>query len=415
MASPTASASTALEYSYHQRNLIPGMTGPQPYRYPGMYIGKQYGQPFGDNSSQTPAIQYVQVINGQIETVYTDEELTFGVRNPRSDIFGSGYGFAELEQLITIITSLLNAEAFNRNFFTNGSHPKGILNFKGDNWSPDQLESFRAQFAAQVSGTNNAWRIPITQSEGLEWTNLQMTNNDMQFNSWLEYLIKISCAVYLIDPAEINFDLAGGVQQTPLFESSQEWKLKASRDRGLKPLLKFIAGLINEHVVNIIDDHFIFEFAGLDELTEQEKHEMLKEQIGSYLTLNEGRRSLDLPQIPGGIGDIPLNPTLVQLYQYVDGKIREEKQQQQEAAQQQQMQAQQQQQGQQASQAAGANEDQSVANQEQNTGQPMSQVPGQTSGQAPTSPPPAYVDLMGKGLTEIRFDDWVDFMREKNG
>lgn len=116
--------------------------------------------------------------------------------------------------------------------------------------------SFREQWIAQVAGPSGYWKTPITQSEGLEWVNMQLTNQDMQFNTWIEYLIKVCSAVYLIDPAEINFELKGGVSQTPLFESSQEWKLKASRDRGLKPLLKFIAGLINEHIIDVIDDHF---------------------------------------------------------------------------------------------------------------------------------------------------------------
>ncbi|NJL53703.1 hypothetical protein HC928_00260 [bacterium] len=116
-----------------------------------------------------------------------------------------------------------------------------------------------------------------------------------------------NCAVFLIDPAELNFDMHGGVQQTPLFESSQEWKLKASRDRGLKPMLRFIAKMINDSIVSKIDDHFMFDFMGLDELTEQEKHELRKEQVATYRTLNEIRREEDLPDVEHG--DIVLNPT----------------------------------------------------------------------------------------------------------
>lgn len=122
-----------------------------------------------------------------------------------------------------------------------------------------------------------------------------------------------NCAIFLMDPAELNFDLHGGVQQTPLFESSQEWKLKASRDRGLKPLLRFIAKMINEHVVSKIDDHFVFDFIGLDELTEQEKHTLRTEQVSSYLTLNEVRRSDDLDDLE--YGDMPMNPTYLQAMQ----------------------------------------------------------------------------------------------------
>lgn len=321
IASPERDAGTAHSRTYHQRNTIVGMTGPQPYRYGSLYQGTQYGS----LPDRMETVQYVQLINGQIENVY-GEELAFGIRNPRTDIYIQGYGFGELEQLITIVTALLWAEEYNRRFFTQGAHPKGILNFKGDNWTPDQLEAFKRQWIAQVAGTENAWKTPITQSEGIEWVNMQLTNQDMQFNVWIEYLLKVSCAVFLIDPAEINFDLHGGVQQTPLFESSQEWKLKASRDRGLKPLLRFIAGLINEFIIDKIDDHFVFEFAGLDELTEQEKHEMIKEQIGTYMTLNEARRSLDMPDLEQ-VGDIPMNPTLIQYMQFMDQRAEREEQQ----------------------------------------------------------------------------------------
>jgi hypothetical protein len=40
---------------------------------------------------------------------------------------------------------------------------------------------------------------------------------------------------------------------------------------------------------------------------------MLLAQIGSYMTLNEARRSLDLPDLP--YGDVPLNPIYVQIVQ----------------------------------------------------------------------------------------------------
>lgn len=662
---------------------------------------------------------FVQLINGQIRNYYTRDELAFGVRNPRTDIYVQGYGYSELEQLITIITAHLYAEEYNRRFFTNGSAPKGIINFKGDNFTPDQLEAFRRQWRANVEGVQNSWRTPIMQAEqGIEWINLHPTNQEMEYSMWIEYLIKITCftgdtpitmadgslkeikdispgdsvrthtggvqpvrnlqvkhyegplyhlragevmrvtgehplwvassemrdgavqisepswknaadvregidylcipkktyttkanepqtlyisdildegtyrikgdliapkgnagkyisnkidvtpdvafvlglfvsegnttdsavyftfsasetgyvdcvrdfakkigvhcrqyaakkstanvclhssilasvfsklcgskavekrvpdailasnddvqraflsgvfagdgsvpefrtgsatatlttvspvaieqiramllgqdvyshkyvvtnsggfesdriqhridingkyaarlaswlsgpkgdalrervsnlthhkssvyesptyfyvpvtevwtedykgpvynievaeehtyqahryavhncAVFLIDPAELNFDMHGGVQQTPLFESSQEWKLKASRDRGLKPLLRFIAKMINEHIISKIDDHFMFDFLGLDELTEQEKHELRKEQLATYMTLNEIRREEDLPDLPNG--DVPLNPTYTMYVQQKKQMELQERQQQ---------------------------------------------------------------------------------------
>jgi hypothetical protein len=268
---------------------------------------------------------FVQIVNGQIRNTYTRSELAWGVRNPRSDIYVQGYGYGELEQLVTIITSHLYAEEYNRRFFMQGSAPKGILNFKGDNMTPDQLEGFRRQWRANVEGVENSWRTPIMQAEqGVDWINLHPSNQEMEYSQWIEYLIKITCAVFLIDPAELNFDMHGGVQQTPLFESSQEWKLKASRDRGLKPMLRFIAKLINENIVSKLDDHFMFDFLGLDELTEQEKHELRKEQVSTYMTLNEIRRAEDLPDVPDG--DVILNPTYTTAQQQRKQMAMQEKQ-----------------------------------------------------------------------------------------
>lgn len=289
----------------------------------------QMSAPFRTLTVRNPELEnvpaYVQLWNGTPRNVYSRNELAFGVRNPRSDIYIQGYGYSELEQLITIITAHLFAEEYNRRFFMQGSAPKGILNFKGDNLTPDQLEAFKRQWKANLEGVENSWRTPIMQAEqGVEWIDLHPSNQEMEYSMWIEYLIKITCAVFLIDPAELNFDMHGGVQQTPLFESSQEWKLKASRDRGLKPMLRFIAKLINDQIVAKLDDHFTFDFVGLDELTEQEKHELRKEQLSTYKTLNEIRRAEDLADLPHG--DIPMNPTYTTYIQQLSQTALQEKQ-----------------------------------------------------------------------------------------
>ena len=87
-------------------------------------------------------------------------------------------------------------------------------------------------------------------------------------------------------------------------------------------------------MIDKVDDHFVFEFMGLDELTEQEKHEMLKEQLASYKTLNEVRRELDMPELDESIGEVPLNPNLLQLmqlnFQVQQQQVAQEQQQQQQ-------------------------------------------------------------------------------------
>lgn len=254
---------------------------------------------------------YVQLIDGKVENVYSRDEMAFCIRNPRTDLQVMGYGYSELEMLITTITSHLNAEAYNSLFFKQNSTPRGLINFKGDEMSEAQLEGFRRMWRNNMEGVQNSWKTPITQSAaGVEWINMQSSNRDMEYGKWLDYLIRCTCTVYQIDPAELNFDLNGAVQQAPGFESSQEWKLKASRDKGLRPLLRFVADQINENIIKRIDDSYVFEFIGLDEPTEKEKHDLRKEQMSSYLTLNEVRQMDDRPSLPNG--DMPMNPTYLQ-------------------------------------------------------------------------------------------------------
>lgn len=253
--------------------------------------------------------RYVQVINGAVVNEYTEDELAWGVSNPRTDIHVAGYGLSEEEQLITTVTAHLWAEEWNRKMFSQGATTKGILNIHG-NIPQQQLEAFKRQWITQVSGVMNAWRTPILNSEGLEWINLQPTNNEMGYSAWMEYLIKIACAIYLIDPAEINFDTRAGVGNQPMFMTTNEAQQKVSKDRGLQPLLRFFQGLINRYIIDSIDDHWLFEFKGLDAKTEEQAIELRLKEGQSYKTLNEVRREAEgLPPVEDG--DIVLNPTFI--------------------------------------------------------------------------------------------------------
>jgi hypothetical protein len=248
---------------------------------------------------------YVQIIDGNIAAEYTRREMAFGVANPRTNLRVHGYGFSELEMLITTITSHLWAEEWNRKAFSQGSVIKGIFNVKG-NIPGTQFENFKRQWMAQVSGVSNAWRTPFLNAEGIEWVPLQPSNTEMGYGQWLEYLIKVACAIYLIDPAEINFDTRGGPGQQPMFMSTNEAQQKISKDRGLQPLIRFFQNFFNEHIIPEIDPRFELWFVGLDAQSEGQAIELRLKELQSYKTLNEVRAEDDLPPMKNG--DIPMNP-----------------------------------------------------------------------------------------------------------
>lgn len=253
-------------------------------------------------------IAFVQLINSSITAEFTRDEMAFCVRNPRSHVKTYGYGFPEIEALITTITSHLWAEEWNRRMFSQGATIKGILNVKG-NVPQAQFEAFKRMWHSQIAGVQNAWKTPILNSEEVQWSPLQLSNTEMGYQMWMDYLCKITCALYRIDPAEINFDLRGGAGQAPVFMSTNEAQQKASKDRGLQPLLDFVADALNRHIVWKIDPHFELAFVGLDAKTEEQAIQLRMQQVQNTHTLNEVRAMDDLPPVTDG--DVVLNAVYI--------------------------------------------------------------------------------------------------------
>lgn len=261
-------------------------------------------------------VKFVQILHGQIQAYFTSSELAFGISNPRTDLNISGYGFSELEMLIHQITSHLWAEEYNSRFFSQGGTTKGILNLKGSAQAPiapQQIESFKRQWISQVSGMTGAWKTPVVSVDGLEYINVSQSNREMEFEKWMNYLINVSCAVYQIDPAEINFPNRGGAGGSGgggLGDGGIEDRLNHSRDKGLRPLLRFIESLINKHIVSKFDQKYVFSFVGIDAKSEKEIVTLQQMKVKTYLTVNELRKEEGLPPLENG--DLILDPTYVQ-------------------------------------------------------------------------------------------------------
>jgi len=289
--------------------------------------------------------KYVQVINGIIKHDYDEWEMAFGVRNPRTDVMSYGYGFSEIEMLVTIITAHMNAETYNRKFFTQGTNAKGILHFEGQ-VPRDQLQEFRHQFHMQAAGIANSFKTPIiatAKETKLQWMDFQKSNREMEFGRWLEYCIKVVCSVYQIDPIEIGFDISrmgsgasqGGGYGMGASAGDPTSKISSSQDKGLKPLLRFLQSLINDYIVYRLDADFEFEFVGLNADSDSEALDKIGKEVKTFKTINEVRAEQDRPALPPldqieSPGDLLLDSTLLTIW----GQERQAKQQQDMMAQQ---------------------------------------------------------------------------------
>jgi len=272
---------------------------------------------YEDEQSKTEVLingyapSYVQLYNGNVISEFYPWEMCFGTRNPSTNIYTNGYGRSELEDMIQTVTAILNADTYNANFFKVGSAPKGILKYTG-NINPNTVEDFRRQWTAQVSGVMNMHKIPMINADKLDFISTGQNNKDMEFSKFQEFLIKITCAIYKMDPAEVGFPMQGTSEASGLGgDGGTKSKIQHSRSKGLKPLLRKYEKWINKYIVAPLDPGYEFKFVGLDD-DDDEEAELDKDikALSNFMTLNEIRAKRNLPAIENG--DVVLNPTYLQ-------------------------------------------------------------------------------------------------------
>lgn len=250
-------------------------------------------------------IRTVQVYDNTVVEEFTSEEMAFEVRNARSDMRAAGYGMPELEMLVSTVTSILWAWQYNQNFFSQGSVAKGLLNLKGT--IPErQLKTFRRQWYNMVSGVENAFRTPITNAEEVEWIDMQKSSRDMEFSAWMDFLIKVACSIFQMDPIEVNFKY-GSTNQKSMFEGANKSKLVESKDRGLKPLLRFLGRSLDKYIIWPLNPEFSVDFVGLDSQTPKEMADLFTQRVRTMFTVNELRAEQDYEPLPAELGDLILD------------------------------------------------------------------------------------------------------------
>lgn len=254
----------------------------------------------------------LQVVQGNLRTAYTYDDLIYVPRNPRSDVLQGGYGMSETELLVTTVTGFLNAMTYNQKYFDSNAIPKGMLHLAGD-YSQDDLNSFKRYWNSMVKGINNAWTLPIMVSKNGEskaqFENFGVDVNEIMFAKWMTFLTAIICAIYGIAPDEINFEsFTSGASS--LSGSDTEEKLINSKDKGLRPLLSHFEDLFTDYIVSDLDPHFAFRWTGLDEKTPEQN--WIEEQ--ALLTFNEARKARNWDEIKEDWANAPLNQGMMQAW-----------------------------------------------------------------------------------------------------
>ncbi len=266
-----------------------------------------------DEAEQRTRVSHVQVYDDSVIAEFSPEDIAFCIMNPRADLRVNGFGFSPIEQLVQLITAWLFGFEYNQRFFSQGSAIKGLINIKGA--IPDkQLRAFRRMWYSQISGVSNAWKTPILNSDDIQWQSMHSTNREMEFSAWMDWLTKLTCAIYGIDPIEINFQYGNTGQSNSLNTPDNEKRVTESKDKGLRPLMEHITDSLNAHIIWELDPNFEFQFTGLDAKSEDQEREARIKECGNYRYIDEVRADMDDPPLPDGMGQVIANPVWFQFY-----------------------------------------------------------------------------------------------------
>ena len=257
---------------------------------------------------------YVQIIDNKKVATFNKREMAFGIRRPRSAITSNGYGFPELEESAPTIIDMMHSKAYNSANFTHGLHLSGILAVKSK-MSPALFRAFRREFYAMLQGGNGAKKTPIIQldpeaKEDISSVNLSNSNSDMEFDKWLNFLIKETCAIFQMDPSELGFVYGNEGQTSSLNSGDTSHRIKFSKEKGLRPLLRALQTWINRWIIEPLDDELELVFVGLDAESEDKRIERVQKKIKMFLTVNEARAQFDLEPLETG-GDLILDPSWI--------------------------------------------------------------------------------------------------------
>ena len=306
----------------------------------GSEVAKKLAMPKSDNDPRTEQeinevdkqfLRYIQVsYDSRPLAVYGDEDMIFKLFNPQNFADSRGYCYSPLELAIITVTSHLNVENFNSNFFTHGYASKGVLHLKGT-VTQQQLANFRRSFYNTITGVQNAWRTPIIAGlDDVQWVPISASAREMEYINFNNHLMRILCTQFQIDPMELGLDyLISQNGRTPMQKESGEYKVNFSRERGLLPILTFVEDLVNGDILPAIDKDlatkYKFTFTGYSDETPQTEIAQLQAEISVWKSMNDVLRQAQKDPIKEKIADLPLSAGFWGLVEknYTRGEIRE--------------------------------------------------------------------------------------------
>jgi hypothetical protein len=260
---------------------------------------------------------WLQVIEMQPRQAFTHNEMLVYNLFPSTDIEHNGYPVSPLDTCVNCITTHISIESFWKTYFANGKSAKGMLVIKSDEVDQQMLDAIKMQFNASINSVSNAFRTPIfgiAKDDDVEWTATQDKLENGEFSYTYDQIARNILAAFGMSPDEIPGygHLSKASTGQTLSESSNEYKLEASRDSGLRPLIIGWQTFLNHRLIPIIDPELSqlveAKLMGLDAQSRDQESARLQQDSALFHTYDSILKEVD-QEGPGKAfgGEVPFN------------------------------------------------------------------------------------------------------------
>lgn len=267
-------------------------------------------------------IKFVQMIQGEVVSTYTGDEIIFEYDNPRTDLKAYGYGYSKIQQCVNLIIASINTFAFNAGSFTEDKLPRGMLLLSGDMGfdEVEEIEDYIMDVMGPdgIAGATKKWGIPIVPTgksgdkASISWQPLGGTQQEMQYSRWQDFLNMGIAAIWGVDIESTGMKNEKGAK---IMESGSAEAHKYSDDKGIGNALTFL-GRHYQGIVDALDPLFKIRFIGFEQDDAKELRDATESELKTHKSVNDILRENDMPESKYKFADIPgvNSPQIVQLY-----------------------------------------------------------------------------------------------------
>lgn len=247
-----------------------------------------------------PSPAYQQVLKGMPAINYTTDELTYAVRNPRSNRV---YGYSPCEQVVAYANIGLRRMAGQLYHFSEGNVPEALFGVP-ETWTPAQIQEFQVYWDRMLSGNQaNRARARFIPG-GLSY--FPTRPDGALTDPFDEWLARICCYAFSLPP----FPFVKQVNR-----ATAESMYDAALEEGLGPTITFIKGVIDREIDEFLgepDLELVWDDVRKLDATEQQTMDINDVRFGVIsiddMRAKRGQSALGVPPLIWGLGPMGVLP-----------------------------------------------------------------------------------------------------------